>query len=99
MEFWDLIFKRYSSPFLFLNKLLENNKFSSGIDTIYNQKNDDKLWELYLSILPTMAMSGEVKSFDDWKIEMSNNTTNEEMDLEEIKENSINILNNFKPPE
>ena len=94
-----MVFKRYSSPFLFLNKLLENHKFSSGIDTIYSQKNEDKLWELYLSLTSIMSINGTSKSFQDWKSEIvgSDETTTNEIDLEVAKNEAKNILKNFKP--
>lgn len=91
-----MIFKRYSSPLLFLSKLLENRKFSSGIDAIYKQSNEDKLWQLYLS------MAIKEKSFIDWKSDMvgSNDTIEEqEKNLEAAKTDARNILKNFKKPQ
>ena len=87
-----MIFKRYSSPFLFLDKLLENKKFSQGIDTIYKQIDEEKLWELYLSI-PLKE-----KSYIDWKEEViSTNNELDEVDLEIAKNKAKDILKNFKP--
>lgn len=95
--FWDLVFKRYSSPFLFLDNLILTHSLCDGIDTIYKQVNEDKLWELYLSI------PMKEKSYSDWKNDViSQEDDNEENfevadDMETIKEKSRNILKNFKP--
>lgn len=89
-----MIFKRYSSPFLFLDKLLENKKFSKGIDTIYKQVEEEKLWALYLS------NPFKEKSYIDWKDEIISSNAefkNEEVDLEAAKNNAYSILKNFKP--
>lgn len=87
-----MIFKRYSSPFLFLDKLIENKKFNDGIITIYKQDNEDKLWSLYLS------NPIKEKSFIDWKDEVViNNTDFDEFNLEVAKNKAKDILKNFKP--
>lgn len=91
-----MVHKRYSSPFLFLDNLIIQGKFSKGIDTIYKQVDEEKLWALYLSI-PVKE-----KSYIDWKNEII--SKNEEPiefevanDLNEIKDKARNILKNFKP--
>ena len=96
MDFWDLIFKRYSSPFLFLENLIIQGKLCEGIDTIYKQINEEKLWQLYLSI-PMKEIS-----YHEWKNKVL--SENEEKpsfevaeDLEQVKNRAKNILKNFKP--
>ena len=90
-----MIFKRYSSPFLFLDNLIIQGKLCEGINTIYKQSNEDKLWQLYLSI-PTKEIS-----YYDWKNEVL--SKNEEPsfevaeDIQEVKNKARNILKNFKP--
>ena len=98
MNFWDLIFKRYSSPFLFLDNLIIQGKLSEGIDTIYKQTDEDKLWQLYLSI------PMKEKSYEDWKNEVLFKDKEQEQDsfevaenLEEVKNKVRNILKTFKP--
>ena len=91
-----MIFKRYSSPFLFLDNLILQGKLSDGIDTIYKQVDEEKLWELYLSI------PMKEKSYIDWKNDiMSSNQKESKVevaeDIEEIKNKSRNMLKNFKP--
>ena len=92
MEFWDLVFKRYSSPFIFLDNLILNNQLNEGIDVIYKQVGEEKLWQLYLSI------PMKEKSYSDWKAEIiEHNTEVEEEDFEVAKNKARNILKNFKP--
>lgn len=91
-----MIFKRYSSPFLFLDNLIIQGRLSDGIDTIHRQTEEEKLWQLYLSI------PMKEQSYVEWKNEII--SKNEEKpsfeaseNIEEIKNKSRNILNNFKP--
>lgn len=88
----DLIFKRYSSPFIFLEKLIENNKFYEGVQTILDKANDDKLWELYLH-------SMSEKSFIEWKAGLTYKDDEEpkELNIEVAKMKARNILNHFNP--
>ena len=90
-----MIFKRYSSPFLFLDNLIIQGKLSDGIDTIYEQVNEEKMWQLYLSI-PVKE-----KSYIDWKNEvLSKNekpTFEVAEDIENVKDKARNILKNYKP--
>lgn len=105
MDFWDLIFKRYSSPFLFLDNLILQGRFSDGIDTIYKQVDEEKMWQLYLSSVTFRAMNNDFKSYYDWKNEtLSQNeekptfeVAEDKEDIEEVKNKARNILKNFKP--
>ena len=85
-----MVFKRYSSPFIFLDNLISNNELSIGIDTIYKQVDEEKLWQLYLSI-PTKE-----KSYVDWKEDVIVHEEKEE-DIEAARDRARNILKNFKP--
>ena len=93
MKFWDLVFKRYSSPFIFLDSLIVNEQFNDGIVMIFNQAEEEKLWQLYLSI-PTKE-----KSYMEWKEEVIAQTHEEveEEDIEAARDRARNILKNFKP--
>jgi hypothetical protein len=92
MEFWDLVFKRYSSPFIFLDTLIINNQLNDGIDTIYKQVDEEKLWQLYLS------NPMKDKSFRDWKADIvAQNEEIQEEDIEAARDEARNILKNFKP--
>ena len=90
-----MIFNRYSSPFLFLDNLIIQGKLNEGIDTIYKQVDEEKLWQLYLSI------PMKEQSYVEWKNEIL--SKNEEPsfevaeDINEVKDKARNILKNFKP--
>lgn len=90
-----MIFKRYSSPFLFLDNLIIQGKLSEGIDTIYKQTDEEKLWQLYLS------NPIKEKSYVDWKNEIISDNQEQDFevaeDMDEVKNNARNILKNFKP--
>ena len=90
-----MIFKRYSSPFLFLDNLIIQGRFSDGIDTIYKQLDEEKMWQLYLSI------PMKEKSYYDWKNEVLSKDEEPSFeaskDINEVKEEAKNILKNFKP--
>lgn len=99
----DLLFKKYASPFLFLDFLVETGDLEDGIDVIINQNQDEKDWELYLSLNPWND-----KSYFDWKKEKyknnSINTTTTNLSKEDAKTHfdteynkSQQILNNFNP--
>lgn len=88
-----MVFNRYSSPFLFLDNLILNNKLTSGIETIYKNYNEDKLYNHYLATLPLNDLS-----YVDWKNEvLVSNSKNVEVDLETTKKQAKEILKNTKP--
>lgn len=97
-----MIFKRYSSPFLFLENLIIQGKLCEGIDTIYKQTNEDKMWEVYLYTITSRALNEDNRSYQDWRNEVV--SKNQEQDvfevaenIEEVKDKARNMLSNFKP--
>lgn len=67
-----------------------------GIDTIYKQIDEEKMWQLYLSI-PIKE-----QSYIEWKNERISNNEEETTfevaeNIEDIKNKSRNMLKNFKP--
>lgn len=92
----DLIFKRYSSPFYYLDTLLEMGSFGRGIANIWETTQDEKSWDYYLSNNPMNN-----KSFEDWKKEtQTKHLAQKPLSKEQVVatvEKSQNILKNFKP--
>lgn len=90
----DLIFKRYSSPFDYLDALLIYGSFGEGIANIWNTAQEDKTWDFYLSNNPMNN-----KSYDDWKQELKaqNKTAMSKAEIGATVEKSQNILKDFKP--
>ena len=89
-----MVFKRYSSPFLFLDNLLEQGCFYEGIDTILNQIEEEKMWQLYLSI-PIKE-----QSYINWKNEVLQpveQSVVRKKNIEVAKKEAKEILKNFKP--
>lgn len=100
----DLIFSRYSSPFLFLDSLIKINSLTKGIFEIIKFKDDELTWQMYCSLLSN-PMS-KVKSYKDFKNQLgrgqsistkSNSKELKSIQVKEISEQSSNILNSFKP--
>lgn len=98
----DLLFKRYASPFLLLDTMIESNRLSEFIDTIYEQDEDDKLWEMYLSTLSVYLYSGKAQSFNEFVKQSKQQQESEKMTKQEIEatvQSSRDILNSFVPNE
>ena len=93
----DLLFKRYASPFDYLDALLAYGEFGRGIANIYETQQEEKMWAFYLSNNPMNN-----KSYDEWKKEARRQVEiNKPMSKAQIVatvEKSQNILKNFKPP-
>ena len=92
----DLLFKRYASPFCYLDVLLEYGEFGRGVINIWETAQDDKSWDYYLSNNPMNN-----KSFEDWKKENITQARNQKpmskTQVDATVEKSQNILKNFNP--
>ena len=81
---------------IFLENLINQGRLCEGIDTIYKQVDEEKMWQLYLSI-PIKE-----QSYIEWKNERISNNEEETTfevaeNIEDIKNKSRNMLKNFKP--
>ncbi len=95
----DLLFKRYASPFLFMDGMILTDRFSEFVDefvqTVMKENEEETSWEFYLH----KVQEGSFKDFMD---ELDNNTKNQNMSertIETTIQNSMDILNNFTPTE
>lgn len=93
----DLLFKRYASPFLFIDGMLQAGRFSAFVDdfmkTTNKEKEDQVNWEYYLH----RVMEG---SFNDFVQSLKNTEDDKnlsEATIETTVQYSLNLLNNFKP--
>lgn len=86
----DLVFKRYSSPYLFLDQLIENNIFSSFIDEFVEIQNNDMMWEFFLHKVYD-------KSFEEFKNEFKSSEEPTETNVKTTVQKSFDMLNNFVP--
>ena len=95
----DLLYQRYASPFSFINGTLSAGQFTDFvvefIKTINKEKEEKYKWDIYLHRVFD-------KSYDEWNKELENNKNNRSMSADKIEttvQDSLNILNNFKPKE
>ena len=93
----DLLFKRYASPFSFMEGMIRTGRFSefvtSFVKTINQEREDETDWEFYLH----KVWQG---SFADFREEMKTNKENMNLSKGTIETtilHSMNILNNFNP--
>lgn len=93
----DLLFKRYASPFLFIDGMLQAGRFSAFVDdfikTTNKEKEDQVNWEYYLH----RVMEG---SFNDFVQSLKNTEDDKnlsEATIETTVQYSLNLLNNFIP--
>ena len=93
----DLLFKRYASPFPFLNGMIQTGRFSefvsSLVKTVNQEREDETDWEFFLH----KVWEG---SFADFRAEMKTNKDNMNLSQGTIETtilHSMNMLNNFNP--
>ena len=94
----DLLFKRYASPYSFIDGYLQTGRFDefvvSLVETINKENEEAKFWEFYLH-----KVSSDV-SFGEFVEEIENDKQNQNMTDEEKAKTikmAMNILNNFDP--
>ncbi|MBQ5929855.1 MAG: hypothetical protein IIX02_03585 [Clostridia bacterium] len=94
----DLLFNRYASPFDYLNVLIEYGNFARGVANIWDEYQDQKNWELYLSLNPLNE-----KSFTEWKKDMQTRqgakTPMSRAEIDATVEKSQMLLKGFNPRE
>lgn len=83
----DWLFKRYASPFVFIDTLLSVGRFSEFIDEFLRQREDEKEWEFYLHKIFN-------KSYDDFKRQIE---PKPKVNLGTTVQNSFDMLQGFKP--
>lgn len=89
----DLLFKRYSNPYIFLDSMLESGSFHEAVSNIWNFDQEDLSWEYFLHKVWD-------KSFDEFKNEMSSENESKFIDKEVVGATVIkskNILEGFAP--
>ena len=90
----DLLFKRYTSPFLLLDNLIQTNSLSSFIDDIFkfiNSENQERThWEFFLHKVYD-------ESWNDFIERTKSEENSQTVDLGATLKNSIKMLINFTP--
>ncbi|MCI7428530.1 MAG: hypothetical protein MSS83_05435 [Methanobrevibacter sp.] len=88
----DLIFKRYSSPYLIIDQMILYESFSEFVDTIWDNNNEEKLYDLYLSYNPFNKVD-----FPEFKELAISRPEDDTKSLETTVKNSYEMLNGFNP--
>ncbi len=83
----DLLFKRYASPFVFMDTLLQMRRFSEFVDELVTQVADEREWDFFLHKVFD-------RSFDDFKRQI---TPQKPVNLDTTVQNSFDMLQGFKP--
>ena len=88
----DLLFKRYASPFLLIDNLITAKRFLEFILEFIDIVNDADIYDLWLHRIYD-------KSYPEFKKEILDCRTDDivDQDVETTINESMNILNNFKP--
>lgn len=90
----DLLFKRYASPFLLLDNLIQTNSLSSYIDDIFkfiNSENQERTqWEFFLHRVYD-------ESWTDFIERIKSEENSQTVDLGATLKNSREMLINFTP--
>jgi hypothetical protein len=94
----DLLFKRYASPFSFIDGYMQSGRFDEFVvelvNTVNEEKEDATRWDFYLH-----KVAPEV-SYQDFVAEIENNKQIQNMTEEEKAETvneAMEILSNFNP--
>lgn len=85
----DLLFKRYASPFLLVDSLIENHSLNTFIEDMHEEVNKDKLWDFFLHKVYDKSWSEFLDETIPKKVE--------KVDLGATIKKSKNMLQNFTP--
>ena len=88
----DLLFKRYASPFLLVDQMLQTGQFSTFVTELFDFDSDERLWNIFLHKV-------EGQSFNEWTASLGQES-NQKMTKNEIEttiNDSFDILNGFEP--
>ena len=93
-----MLCKRYASPFLFLDTLIENRALKSGLETLHNKTEEEKLWNLYTAYASNIF--AELPSFEEWRQQVTKPTQQAGLSKQEVNtavNDANNLLRNFNP--
>lgn len=95
----DLLFTRYASPFLFIEQMIQTGRFFEFVveftKTINEERAEEKNWEFFLHKVHDQSYADFVESLKNDQ----NNRAMSEQTIENTVQDSLNILNGFKPTE
>ena len=97
----DLLFKRYASPFLFIEGMMKTGRFSEFVDEFISTFNEERKTELQWDFYLHKVNNPEI-TFQDFIEEVETNERAVNMTEDEktsALQTAMNILNNFTPDE
>lgn len=90
----DLLFKRYASPFLLLERYIRAGRFSEFVNEFMSIQNEEMIWEVWLHRVFDMT-------FDEFKKAIVSASINSikptKKQIETTLQTSKNILDSFIP--
>lgn len=93
----DLLFKRYASPFVLLDRVIGSGQFCDFLDVLDEQKKEEEMWEFYIHKLP----SWDGRTYQEFKDGIGTGRKQEievpsDEQLETTISDSYDIMMNFK---
>ena len=86
----DLIFQRYSSPFLLIDSMIEQCQFSQFVNNLVEKVNRENIYDVWLHRVFD-------KSFNDYYQEILDRMNQKEVDVTSAIKESIEVLNIIQP--
>lgn len=89
----DLLFKRYASPFLLVDGMIQSGRFTTFVSELERIVNEEKAWEVWMH-------RAKDKTYDEFTRSIRQTPSVERVskpDLEATVKHSSHLLNNFKP--
>ena len=86
----DLLFKRYANPYLFLDEIIGQKRFTEFILSFFEMKREDELIDVWLHKVHN-------KSYVEFKNSVTKIKKPDGQNLKAIISNSNNMLNGFIP--
>ena len=88
----DLLFRRYASPILLLDTIIETSTLCSFIDDLIKITNEEKDWEFFLHKVFDKTWGEFTK-----EIYSNNEINNQEINLSDVVKKSRNIISQCNP--
>lgn len=93
----DLLFKRYASPFPFIDGMIQTGRFCEFVESLlktHSEEREERLqWEFYLH----RVLEGTFQEFQEGIETNKRNQAMSETVMETTIKDSLNILKNFTP--
>lgn len=89
----DLLFKRYASPFLLIDSLIDGNRLLEFVNELIDLNNEEEIYNLWLH----KVYDKSYLEFKEEVMQKSKIDNASDQDIEATIKDSYEILNNFAP--